>query len=695
MPIITDPLASLRIAIVLDPSEVADAGRVELDLNQDEIRVAEAGPDWGDAAIEQYLAEAARGQLPVDFRIPNRQIQIPLTLGIPSEAGIDTARIRLQAKVALIQREGGWIKRATGVYADLVSASLRLPDRYGDTFGFETDVVLTLEAIPDFYGDEETLADHVETTATELIFTHTDIKGDYPGRARIRVDDDQGQARLGLIWGIRARHYSVATTAALAYEAELLTPASDATIATLSGASGGASNNVVRHSSLGSGWTPVLGTDLAGVGALTHAGTYRVWARVYTPTDTSQDSGPPTVRLVWDVGDLVNPEENDPVEIPLPFHLYNIDLGEIRLTPAPVGTHRWRGQIQGKGRGGEVDTLDIDKVWFVPVDDGYGVAQSSLVTTEGLVVHSARDEFRQSSGNLAGKTASVGGTWAGAGVATDFTVDDTTHVAKRTATSDTGLRLERLGAALTDTAVRADFRFSAAADGFVSLGLLARYVDANNYLTVTLTTPVNGISYLHLEKRVAGSSTEIARNPPTWSTTPGSALPGLKSTNAWYSMLLMVDAAGHVSVFATARGSGFSEPLLVAEDSSLATGGALASGRAGLVDSNTSATACERSYDSFAAWVPTGDPVINANRTVELRHDGVFREAVDGGSYGPASPPIGTLPRLPPAGLEDRTVQVFLKASRGDFGRFADTGVDDTSARVYYRPSWLFPVVGV
>lgn len=167
-------------SVVLDPSAVADSGRVELNLNSGAIRVGEDGIDWGDAAIEQYLAEQERGQLPVDFRIPNRQITIPLILGADGASGYYDAKKQLQSKVALIQSEGGWLSRTfppTGspggddLYADIVGATLKLPDKYGN-LGIN-EALLTLEAIPDFYGDEITLADHSETTNPEIIFTET------------------------------------------------------------------------------------------------------------------------------------------------------------------------------------------------------------------------------------------------------------------------------------------------------------------------------------------------------------------------------------------------------------------------------------------------------------------------------------------------------------------------------------------
>ena len=46
------------------------------------------------------------------------------------------------------------------------------------------------------------------------------------------------------------------------------------------------------------------------------------------------------------------------------------------------------------------------------------------------------------------------------------------------------------------------------------------------------------------------------------------------------------------------------------------------------------------------------------------------------------------LPRLPPT-VEGRTTEIFIKASRGDFGQLPDTGIDDISARIVYRPCWL------
>jgi len=66
----------------------------------------------------------------------------------------------------------------------------------------------------------------------------------------------------------------------------------------------------------------------------------------------------------------------------------------------------------------------------------------------------------------------------------------------------------------------------------------------------------------------------------------------------------------------------------------------------------------------------------------------MIREDSTGTAYGPVSQVIGDLPRLPPT-VQGRTTEVFIKASRGDFDTLPDTGIDDLSARITYRPVWL------
>lgn len=660
--------------IILDPSEVA-TGRVQLDISP---YVKAEGVDYGDAAIEAFMSDRERGASPVDYKIPNRNITLPLNLK-PVQGGLTFAQIRsqLQAKVGRTQAEGGWLRRTTSsgtLFIDVVNATLRFGgDWMQATRGVDVNAELRLECIPDWYGPEIVLPDRVETNLTELVWTETNIAGNYPGRVRIVVDEDQGQRQMGLVWGVRCRHYSNSTTAQLRYEAETCTPLDAAGIA----------SGVVSHSNLSSGWTAVLSTNQTGGVALTHTGTYRVWVRAGSVL--SVPSAPlPYLRLVWDVGDFAWPTENTAVQIPVAAtpgggQLCAVDLGEVRLDRVPAGTHRWQGIIQGRGvDGGE--NVQIDKIWLVPVDEGYGVLRAPTNLESGLGSYSARDEFNQTAGVLTGKALPVGGAWSGAGDTDDFVVNANTgfRVAQRSATGvpdvvNTGRAAVAGTTNFTNVVVQVDFQ---TAVGFVNHnGVFARWLDINNWLMLSYNKTT-----IQIRKRVGGTITPMA------------IVPAVLNPSAWYRLRMVVDTAGLVQGWCYLLGSAPGDPIVTAA-AELATGGALQTGRVGFYDEDSTTggaqTPTTRYYDNFSAFVPSYDAVLHPNQSAELRTEGMFREEATGAAFGPVSHVVGDLPRIPPSGSEGRTVQFFLKASRGDFDSLPDTGVDDISARVSYRPSFL------
>jgi hypothetical protein len=186
-------------------------------------------------------------------------------------------------------------------------------------------------------------------------------------------------------------------------------------------------------------------------------------------------------------------------------------------------------------------------------------------------------------------------------------------------------------------------------------------------------------STVQVFKFVAGSPTFFGTFP-----TPTVA------PDVWYSMRLAVDASGRWAFWCWPAEAQAGQPIAVGSDTALATGGALASGKPTFFDLNTAATANTRQYKNFKVWVPTFDAVLHANQSAELRWDGMFREDSGGTAYGPVSHVVGDLPRIPPSGLEGRTVEVFLKWTRGDFDQLPDSGIDAGSAQVTYNPSYLF-----
>jgi hypothetical protein len=663
-------------SLVLDPSEVA-SGRTEVDLHSDNILVREEGPDWGDSLVAAYMAESQIGEIPVDFRTPNRKVTIPLMLLTSGGPTFDDAREDLQAKVAMFQQEGGWLKRelrdGRKLYLDVINATLKMG---GGTHQAQHDldpaVNLELETLPDWYGDEVDKGEFVVTADGELVALLEDIEGNYPGRFRIEVDnDDATNPQLGLIAAVRCRHYSGAATAAPAYEAEDLTPLDTAAAAALTGASGG---NVVEHDNLGTSWTPVLDLDLDGVGPLTHTGTCRVLARVHSTSAT-----PPQIRLVRGLCDLTTATPNPTWEIPAADNFYIADLGEVRLDPPPVGTHCWKGIIQGKGDAGG-ENVSIDKVWVLGADEGYTQMAASIRVEQGLDPLIGRDEFNQAAGDLAGKNDALGVAWAEAG-ASDLVVEDTGHTVQRTTTGDnvdavSGAYAISGASAVAAQVVQIDVMASAAAPVLMQAAL-ARYTDVNNWLRAELLRSTGiGAAEIRVWKRVGGTAEIIGRSAPFDT-----------AVDTWDSIRLLVDTAGRYVVWFSPQGADPGDPVVIGHDADLATGGDLEDGKPGFYDSLTVGGPSTRQYDNFACWVPTLDAVVHPSRSAELRSDGCFREDSAGAAYGPIVPD-GDLLRLPPSTLEARPVEVFLKWSRGDFDQLPDSGIDDGTARLFYRPSW-------
>lgn len=668
--------------IVLDPAAVATS-RTSVDIS---AFIAADGPDWGDAAIEGYMAQAERGDTLVDYRIPNRTVVIPLRLTARGGTSFETIRRNLQAKTSLFQREGGWLSRTTSVgtlYGDVVNATLRLGgDWMQANRSIDVNAVLTLELVPDWYGAEVSLDDKTETTlptftkVMQLSAVDAVVAGDYPGRVRIVVDEDQSQMRRTLLWGWRSRNYSSASTAALFYQAEALTLMGASAISTLSTASGGGSNNYVTHTT-GTDWSPALSTQISAGSHLTHVGTYRVWARVQSTTDVDTQ-----VRFVWDVGDLLNPTTNTPATISPDVNNTNefelVDLGEVQLERVPVGTHIWQGVVQFRSPNA-VNNMLIDTLEFQPIDDGAGRFVTTMDASPGLAAYVARDEFNQTAGDLTGKTAAVGGTWAEAGDVDGLVLDTTNDLVTRTAVSDAGAHFALAGSSTYALiAVQVDLKWSATGTG-TTLGVLARYSSTASHVCAVVDTTTD---WVMVGQFSGGSLTHYGRYE---------GFEGQLSDGTWYTIRAVFDAGGRFWVWLWATGGNPGVPVVVnSYASQLATGGVADDGQVGIIDIHGGADAVTRSYDNFMAWQPSLDAVLHSGQSMELRTDGVFREEATGASYGPIIPTSGGLPRIPVSGLESRKVELYLRGSRSGLDGTQDTGAgDDISARVHYRPSWL------
>lgn len=616
--------------IVLDPSAVA-TGRTQLDITG---WVSAEGVDWGDAAIQAYMADQAVGSSTVDYRLPNRIIKIPLVLRTVGATSFSTIRTNLQQKVGLFHREGGWLMRqvgATPLYADVMNATLHLGGSWLQAYrDADVQAWLQIEALPDWYGDEITLSDHVETTKPDLIFTEATVNGNYPGRVRIVVDNDQaGVDQHGLLWGFRSRHYSGSATAALAYEAEGLQPLDAAATFAHAGASGG---TVIRHAALpGGAWCPVLATNIGGTAFLTHVGSYRVWARTYSGTAT------PQLKFLWDVGDMTGPTENAPQILPGGGNFYLTDLGSIRIAPPGGDTAcRWQGVIQAKAAT-QGDQIEVDRLWFQPLDEGAGrLTAVQLPSPFGV-------NFTMTAGTAADDSGTGTVAWSNP---TKVIMEDADPA---TVTLNTGATSHYLKATEFGFNIGTGSTISGIQVSIKRRGSVGAIADSRVRLVKAgaIQTPDKADTFTPWPLALA------------WKTYGG-------ATDLWSGTWTPSDI----------NNTGFGVALS-AQDTF--------SGDQAVVD----VIKITVYYTTAGGFSTTADAVIFASRSAELRTEGMIRQDVSGSASGPQSSVMGDLPRIPP-GIESRAVEVFLKASRGNFADEPDAGIDDISARLFYRPSYLF-----
>lgn len=696
--------------IILDPPEIS-TGRVALDITE---WVALEGFNWGDAEVAAYVSEQMRGAIPIDYRVPPRNVVGPLMLAEP-KSGVTAQefRAKLQAKVALFQDEGGWLKRVTHnggvVFADIVDAKLHATSVSGleSWRGWDMASRIELTLIPDFYEIEQEIEMLFSTsTDLELIFTLPDLRGDYASRCRIVVNNDHTEDYRGLVAGFRSRHYDAAATAALEYEATDLEPLGNAVTVPWANATGGQAIGY-QAGNVYPVWMPLLGTNVGGATSMTHTGSYRVLARALASAVEDRIR----MRFRWSVGDQTDSIINDEVAISTGDGTeeawQTVDLGTIRIDRTPIAGHRWIGQIEVFAEN-SVGRVGVDKIWFQPLDEFETMVITGLNEATDQTLIAFDDLMGTAGANVSADAAALGGNWDAFGDTTpEFVYEpDGTGVRRYRSAADadanSGCFLLLDGSSTIDdvdiatqVSIPAIYQESQTTHT-VRAGVVARYVDANNWLMLCReqqTTDRN--RYLRLIKKVGGTVSII-----------GSWLLSTSHHSGDFVVRMTVDTDGNVICHSGSYGStDAGVKIAVYGDDDLATGGALNDGKIGIYAVSTNINGAGfRDYIRFAPLDavagPVGfrafsgglspDAVIFSGQSIQLTTEGIYRESNDGGFHSEVVPD-GDLPRLPVSRLEDRTTEVFLKATVGNFGSIQDPlTAHPLSARVYYRPCWLF-----
>lgn len=605
----------------------------------------------------------------------------------------------LEQKLEKLAAEGGTLKRVLPSGDELI---FDVVDANGlGTWAKEfnqsrVEQQFTLVAKPYARGQEVTLDDH--TGQGVVIGTDTVSLASTRSGGRIQIDDDGGTDRRYVIWGGQSKTYDADPDGLsdLFYEAESLSLLGTTTSGALAGASGG---SVAKQDSLTRQWVAILQTtNPTTFGELRHVGSYKVIARLYLP---ATNAGKVKVALRWSVDEFQTHAQNEPISYKLTearaggFVL--ADLGAVELPVDADGTRgRWRGTLVGKSSN-IGDGVYVDYIALVPLEVS-GELRIGAPALDAPTTYKSRDEFFQAAGAIDGKALPIGGNWNQSGTTggEDWSTSGSggnVHIGTSNDNpSETGGTFLWDGSASQDLItvqadVWLDFNQEIVGGTFSRLGVMARYVDTNNYLYAVIRPGADGWAELRLYKAVAGtialieSGYDVCRNS--------------ELGQFWRTIRLYVDANGRYYVW---YGVGAAAGVALTEDTSdvttpgfdliyqgrsnsLATGGALASGHSGVFGSQRDANPTGLVVANFYAYKGRVDAAIYANQSMEIRDSVVRRENLSGSVWYEKPEYRGDYFLVPPSGREKRTLRTIVIASPDD----PDSGNDAPKAAQSHR----------
>lgn len=673
---------TLPWTVQIDPPSAIE-NRTMLDLNSDElsIKVDQAGIDWGGTtSTNQEAAQGKWGSIVASKIQPNRIITIPIMVGASMTDTVtsgEAARRALSMKVAQLKRQGGVLmrQRLTGpkIYADIVDVDLPMLDQWMETGGFETTVSMTFEVLPDLYGDEVTL----DTITISGSTGHSSymgtlkasgvaavIGGDYPARCRFTIANTSGNDQHGVLWGFQAVHASSDTSAALSIPCKNMTPLNGAASAT--GASGSYNTNTMQYTGVGNGvWTALMATELvSGSVALSHQGTFRVWVRATAENENY-------MRLVWGQGSLSVPVTNDQASL-LPNNWGLVDLGVIRIQPTPDGSAtQWTGVVQFNDNGNTGYKVEMDDIYFQPLDEGAGMLTSlqlpnpTYITVTGGGVEDNFDTDPPGAVTWTDVTTGSDAAWG-----TDHTQGETGTmpvqiggtVSSGSTFSSDPLKMTNFGFSIpsgsTIVGIAAAIKWTRFASAAGNLTLADSVVQLLKAGTAVGNNEASG-NLLPDAVAVASYGSEGDLWGTTW--TPAQ----VNASNFGLELQLLINPAGY---------------------------GAYAAGTTYAWATAYTATITV-TYISATGFTVVEDAVAYSGESAEMASDGSTRFDSTGTVNGPVSTPLGDLPRVPPSGPESLPVYFFFRSSHSFFGTdlndLPDNTQDSFTITPRYRPTYI------
>lgn len=529
---------------------------------------------------------------------------------------------------------------------------------------------LKLTCLPFAEGTESQVATVTSSAPIIVLPDITGLAGDVPALGRLVVLEAASQNRRYVAWGLESRYYPTSSPPSLIVDSSSMVTSGFAGVtATNTGAYSSATNNVI------SVVTRTQPQAVCGLGNLSHVGSFRPQLRCWASGTTI------AFRLSWKA--LDGPLRSLSYKVPVAVGFNHIDLGLVTVPLADVGTQRWTGQIEAYSTATGGETFQVDALWMMPAEL-YGKARGAYAYLQGPL--NAFDDFNSMTAltALSARVAPIGGTWATSGAATDLAASNPAGTLARSTGSDTGVgRFGILGATnYTNVEVGVQTLYVTQAGLTFTQAVVARWVDASNYVEMSISSPgTANASTVQVAKVVAGARTVLASTTFTYTTAV---------------ILRIVVLAGGVVVGTVLSQTGATIASLSSSDTTLTTGGTLATGKPGIRDFSAGGGAPVRTYDNFYAAIPPVDPTVcYSTRTIEFRDDATLRADSTGTYYG--SPPeyVGARFKIPNAGGPARKTRVAVVARRLDIESANDDDLvsnattDSTTVTAFATPRYL------
>lgn len=646
-------------------------------LPLDELGLEIADSEWGDAQQEVFYIRQELGEIPAERHPPNRTVVLKLHARKEGSVSLAEAAQKLQMKIGMLQKEGGWIKRifssnsraAVDVGFEVYSAVLSgLQGWYMAHRAFANEVTLTLTCSPYCYGTAE--LEGVTVTSTnnrDKEWEIAAVKGTAPGLLRLKVKNLGTVDWNGFIGSIESKDHVAGANALLGYKCTELTFPGSTEVEK-------SATKLVKRV-LTSGWQTILsGKITASTLDMAHVGGRRILLRLFN------EAALPTgnrLRLEWRALNN-NWQTNEEVGVEVIGNWVIIDLGEAIIERATYGEQAWEWHLQGMNGAGETTgTVYLDKLYPLTQEQYFTFRKvHSIRKPTGYQINGEPKEGTVGA-SITGKAVVTGGgkyeTSGSALAEGDWLRAAVGSVALRNKGKDTEARL---GLVSTPTEINTTIQSSWLYTPYsgLTLGFQREYgvcaVGGKVRAVIYPVLAANGTFTLHLE--LYGTNIEI--NQSTIIKT------GTTYVTNIHELSLTVVGKKAIAVYTNPLIGTveLTSPLLASE-----------AGKLGILDTNNVAGGIIE-CKTFLVYEAEGETLLHEKRLMNISSNGVFVQHESKERWGEIPLHDGFLPYAAPSYLEGRPLKGILIPTQGDLEASPDTGVNSFEVTPFYRPAYHF-----